>query len=240
MSPPLNEAQAARVERHTGMVREVARRVVRSVGARILSVEELESVGNEALVQAAMRYDPSGPASFATYAHYRVYGAMIDAVRKRTPHHRHQQRAFVRLTATQDLLRQAAEDHASHRAAGQYIPLMHRVGLARELVRKAVIAVRLSEPEPRSFDCMANDQPNPEQLLLDVDQRRRLWSLVAELDTHERDLIEAIYVHGRTMKDYAAAIGTSTSTVSRRHARILDRLNKRMLAQDRSAATVRE
>ena len=238
MSPPLNEAQAARVERHTGLVRDIARRVVRNVGARMMSVEELESVGNEALVQAAMRYDPSNPASFATYAHYRVYGAMIDALRKRTPGRRQQQRALVRLSATQDLLRQAAEDHAGQRAAGQQLTLEQRVELARELVRRAAVAVRLSEPEPRSFDSVAADEPDPEQLLLDADQRRRLWTLVAELDTHERDLIDALYMQGRTMKDYAEAIGTSVSTISRRHARIVDRLSKRMLAQDRTSVAM--
>ena len=83
MSPPLTDAQAARVERHTGLVRDTARRVARNCGVRFMSLEELESVGNEALVQAAMRYDPTSPASFATFAHYRVYGAMIDALRKR-------------------------------------------------------------------------------------------------------------------------------------------------------------
>lgn len=236
MSPPLNEAQAARVERHTGLVRDIARRVARNHGARMMSVEELESVGNEALVQAAMRYDPSSPASFATYAHYRVYGAMIDALRKRTPGRRQQQRALVRLAATQDLLHQAAEDHAAQRAAGEQLTLERRVELARDLVRRAATAVRLSEPEPRAFDSVAAEQPDPEQLLLDADQRRRMWSLVAELDTHERDLIDALYMQGRTMKDYAEAIGTSVSTISRRHARIVARLSKRVAAQDRSTA----
>src|SRR5690606_28856929 len=202
-----NEAQAARVERHTALVRDIARRVVRNVGARLVTLEELESVGNEALVQAAMRYDPNGPASFATYAHYRIYGAMLDALRKRTPGRRQQQRALVRLATTQDLLQQAAEDHASQRAAGQQLTLEQRVEMARELVRRATVAVRLSEPEPRGFESVADEHPDPEQLLLDADQRRRLWGLVAELDTHERDLIDALYLQGRTMKQYAEAIG---------------------------------
>jgi RNA polymerase sigma factor for flagellar operon FliA len=233
MSPPLNEAQAARVERHTGLVRDIARRVARNVGIRVLSLEELESVGNEALVQAALRYDPNSPASFATYAHYRVYGAMIDALRKRTPGRRQHQRALVRLSATQELLRQVAEDQAAQRSAGQQQTLEQRIELARALVRKAAMAVRLSEPEPRSFETLAADEPDPEQLMLDSDQRRRMWSLVAELDTHERDLIDAIYVQGRTMKDYAAELGTNISTISRRHAKIVERLSKRMIALDR-------
>lgn len=233
MSPPLTDAQAARVERHTGMVRDIARRVAHSVGVRLMTVEELESVGNEALVQAAIRYDSSSPASFVTFAHYRVYGAMIDALRKRTPGVRQRQRALTRLATTQELLRQAAEDQAAQRAAGQQPTLEQRIELARELVRKAAITVQLSEPVSRSFESVAAEQPDPEQLLLDADQRQRMWSLIAELDSHERDLIEAIYVHGHSMKDYAAEIGTSVSTISRRHSRIVERLTKRMLALDR-------
>ena len=83
MSPPLSDEQAARVERHTDLVRKLARRVAREIG--VMAVDELESVGNEALVRSAMRYDPESAATFSTYAHYRVRGAMIDEVRKRTP-----------------------------------------------------------------------------------------------------------------------------------------------------------
>jgi len=237
VSPPLTDAQAARVERHAHLVRDIARRVARSVGVRTMTLEELESAGNEALVQAAMRYDPTSPASFTTFAHYRVYGAMIDALRKRTPGLRQHQRAVVRLANTQDLLRQAAEDQAASRAAGQQPSLEQRIERARDLVRKATIAIRLSEPVTRSFEAVAAEQPDPEQLLLDADQRERMWSLVAELDSHERDLIEALYVHGRTMKEYAAEIGTSVSTISRRHSRIVERLTKRMLALDRGRLT---
>lgn len=233
MSPPLTDAQAARVERHTSLVRETARRVSRRVGSRLFSVEELESIGNEALVQAAMRYDPNAGASFATFAHYRIYGAMIDAVRKRTPGLRNRQRALLRLAATQDLLRQAAEDQAGHRASGQQQTLEQRIEAARELVRKTTMAMCLAEPTSRSFERIAAEQPDPEEQLLDQDVRRRLWSMVAELDGHERELIEAIYEHGRTMREYAAEIGTSTATVSRRHARIVDRLSKRAAALER-------
>ncbi len=233
MSPPLSDAQATRVERHTELVRATARRVSRRVGDRHISVEELESVGNEALVRAAMRYDPEAGASFATYAYYRVHGAMIDALRKRTPGVRRRKQALIRLSTTQALLEQAAEDQAAQRAAGQRLTLEQRVEAARELVRKASVAVRLSEPAPQGFERIAADDPDPEAALLDVDRRRQLWALVAELDDHERDLVEALYEQGLTMRSYAEQIGTSVATVSRRHARIVGLLGKRIAARER-------
>jgi RNA polymerase sigma factor for flagellar operon FliA len=213
------------------LVRATARRVSASVGTKYLTVEELESAGFEALVEAAMRYEPDSAASFATFAHYRVYGAMIDAFRKRSPGHRAQQRALVRLTATQALLQQAGEDQARQRSAGHHAALEQRVESARALVSRAALAVCLAEPS-EEYEAVATDQPDPEQLLLDADTRRRMWSLIDQLDEHERALIHAIYERGRSMKDYAEEIGTSIATISRRHARIVDLLGKRMRASE--------
>jgi len=232
MSPPLTPDQTARIERHTRIVRTIARRVIRSAGTDLLNADELTSVGNEALVQAAMRYDPSGTASFATFAQYRVYGAMIDAIRKRTPGRRNQKRALIRLEATQALLGQSAEDQAAQRAAGHTSSLEERVDMARELVRKAAIAVRLSEPTSVRVDGLAADGPDPEELLVSADERDRVWSLVEELEPGERALLEAIYVEGRTMKELAAELKTTGSTISRRHTRIIERLTKRVRAKE--------
>jgi RNA polymerase sigma factor for flagellar operon FliA len=230
MSPPLSDEQAARVERHTDLVRKLARRVAREIG--VVSVDELESVGNEALVRSAMRYDPDGAASFSTYAHYRVRGAMIDEARKRTPGRRKYKRALVRLEATQALLVEAAETQQAQARSGQRQTLEQRVEIARELVRRAAVAVCLSEPEERVDDEVAAQEPDPEQLLLDADVRTRLWELVGELDAEQRALVEALYVHGLQMKDIAAQLGISIATISRRHGRIVELLGKRARARD--------
>ena len=155
MSPPLSDEQAARVEAHTKLVHRAAHQVYAHTS--VLSFEELESVGNEALVRAAMRYDPSSPASFATYAHYRVRGAMIDAIRARTPGRRKQKRALSRLQATQALLSEAAEDQAARRSAGDLQTLTQRVAAARELVRRASMVIEMSESVPVSTDVVAAD-----------------------------------------------------------------------------------
>jgi RNA polymerase sigma factor FliA len=230
MSPPLSDEQAARVERHTDLVRKLARRVAREIG--VINVDELESVGNEALVRSAMRYNPDGAASFSTYAHYRVRGAMIDEVRKRTPGRRKYKRALVRLEATQALLVEAAETQQAHARSGQRQTLEQRVEVARELVRRAAVAVCLSEPEERVVDEVAAQEPDPEQLLLDADVRSRLWELVDELDADQRALVDALYVQGLQMTDIAAQLGTSIATVSRRHSRIVELLGKRARARD--------
>ena len=229
MSPPLSEEQARSVERHTALVAKLARAVAR--GGATISVEELESVGNEALVRCAMRYRPETGASFATYAHYRVRGAMIDAIRKRSPGRRRQQRALARLEATQALLSEAADGEAARRSSGQRQTLEQRVEAATALVRKAAIAIQLSEPDSRRLAEVEAGEPDPETELVRADTREQLWSLVDQLDPEQRALVEAIYVEGQTMRQLATELGISVATVSRRHARIIDSLGKRARAR---------
>lgn len=235
-APSLNREQAIRVEVHTDLVRTIARRVVRQVGTRLLSLEEFESAGYEALVNAAMRYDPTRPTTFAAFAHYRVYGAMIDELRRHTPARRKHERALVRLAAVQKLLSQAAKDQTAREAAEGGDSLEQRVELARQTVRRAALAVCLSEPDTRvTFERIAATEANPEQALRVADERRRLQDLINELEPSERVIIEGIYLLGLCMTDLATELGTSIATISRRHARILDRLAKRALAQERGS-----
>lgn len=231
MSPPLTPQQSARVEAHAALVHRLARQVYRSV--KTLTVEELESAGNEALVEAVLRYDPDGAASFATFAHYRVRGAMIDALRRRTPGLRANQRALVRLQAAQAVLRQAAEDNdAQLRFASDRRTLEARVATARGLVRRTAMVMRMAQPDNAKLDRVADDRTDPELKAVRADRRTKLWAWIHELPPDDRQLIEAVYVHGRTMKEVAHELGTSNATISRRHARILDRLAERARTEE--------
>lgn len=228
---PLTPEQSARAAAHIGLVRGVARRVLGIVGAHILSFDELESVGYEGLVWAAMRYEPGGPASFATFAYRRVYGAMIDAVRKQTLGRRRYERAEARLHVSDRRLSEAAED----RSAGQRVLLERRVQKADRSVGRASIALLLSTPDSITFEGVAANGPNPEQALIAAETYRGLMTLVSELEPQERELIEGLYLHERQMLEFAAERGTSCATISRRHARIIQCLRKRLLAQERGS-----
>lgn len=229
MSPPLTDEQAARVARHTTLVERIARMVHRQID--VFDVDELASVGNEALVGAAMRYDPSSGASFSTYAHYRIRGAMLDAIRSARPAGRRQARAQIRLEQCQALLHQASEDQrvreAAHRAT-----LEQRVATARDLLRKAAMISVMSECQGAALDEIDEPAPDPEHALLDHESRARAAALVDELEPTERRLVDAIYRTGQTMAQYAAEKGTSSATISRRHAKILERLAKRARARE--------
>jgi RNA polymerase sigma factor for flagellar operon FliA len=154
-------------------------------------------------------------------------------MRKRRPARRTEKRALVRLEATEALLREAAEDQQARRASGSRRSLEQRVAAAREIVRRAALAVRMSEAAAEGLDQApaAPDQADPEHRLGAADEKARLWALVDELDPQARAIVEAVYLHGRSMTALAEELGVSVATVSRRHSRILDRLGKRLKAE---------
>ncbi len=66
---------------HIALVHKIARLVRHELGATCVELGDLEGAGMVGLMEAAWRFDDSRGASFATFASYRIRGAMIDAAR---------------------------------------------------------------------------------------------------------------------------------------------------------------
>ena len=66
---------------HLPLVREIARRVARAAG--LADTGDLEAYGLEGLLTAARRFRFGRGVKFATFASYRIRGAMIDGQRQR-------------------------------------------------------------------------------------------------------------------------------------------------------------
>lgn len=203
-SRALSAEQRARVEAFAPRVAQIARSLRRLVG---IAPDECESAGYEALARAALRYDPSSGVPFSAYAFYRVRGAMIDAARNAFPDHKRARRALLALEVTQELAEQRLRPGDDPRRHGE------RAAEAAELVREVTTAVVLSR-------LYAGDDGDG----FDPEARLSLRALIERCDDDERALIDAVYVRGLTMTEIAAELGTSVSTISRRHQRLLRRL----------------
>lgn len=217
--PALTPEQSAWVERAAPKVAIIARSIRRMLPeARI---DELESAGYEGLVQAALRYDPESGVAFGAFAHYRIRGAMIDWFRSQSPGLRRHKRALRALQASQSLLERAGEPQGDDRRA-----LEDRVAAARRLVERtatSILAARAMTKEPEELA----GSSNPEQAVIDDELRNRLGAVLADLTEDETALVEAIYRRGESMRELAKQAGVNTSTISRRHAKVIDKLAKR-------------
>lgn len=208
----LDAMQKILVAGAAGRVPHIARGLRQLLGG--IGFDECESAGYEALVRAALRYDPSTGVPFMAFAYQRVRGAMVDAAREACPDRRRLARMVRLIEATAGL---AAPPTAT---AGDPRTLAERVEAAAAIVRQVTTAVVLS----RAAAEVDSGQPDLEAWMVDEQTRGRLRRAIDRCDADEQAMIEALYFRGLSMHAYAEESGISASTVSRRHARVLKRL----------------
>ena len=222
----LTAEQRRLVERAAPSVAALAR--VLSYRMPHVSVDDLRSAGYEGLVHAATRFDPSEGVPFRAFAHYRVRGAMIDAARRAEPNVRRRTRAQRALEASQALLEQAQKAHGPTDSAEQRT-LKERVQAASDLVAQLTTAVLVSKIGPRDPDTISDAQRDDAlDAIIEGEAKRALHEAIDESDEEDRAMIKALYFEGASMGDFARSIGKNKSTVSRRHARVLERLGARL------------
>jgi RNA polymerase sigma factor for flagellar operon FliA len=221
------------VETHLELVRKAAGMIHKRVG-QYVELEELVSLGNEGLTEAAQRYDASRGATFSTFAWYRVQGAMIDGLRRTTNLPR---RVWAKLTA----LRAAGEylEHRSERDAGAA-----KTGapppdsLAR--IKDAMSAIRTMYT--LSLDGLVeagaefdSGVPAVEEHVETHRVRSKIAQALATLPDKERALMTKHYYEGKNLVEASSELGISKSWASRLHAQAVERL--RAMLEDEVGST---
>lgn len=219
----MDDAQrAALVAQHLDLPRRAARLVFPRVRDH-MEFEELVSLGNLGLAEAAERFDATGGASFRTFAWYRVQGAILDGTRRNTHLPRRVWAKLTALTASAEYLEAASTRADAARAAGDVRTTADRL---RE-VQAAIGAIRtvyLVSLDGVGDDALPSDEARPEERLGRQRQAAALRAALDRLPERERQLLHAHYVDGLTLLDAGAAMGLSKSWASRLHARAVDHL----------------
>lgn len=217
--PRLNSEQRAMVAKAAPRVPQIARSMRHLLGG--ISFEECESAGYEALVRAALRYDPSLGVPFIAYAYRRTRGAMLDAARQASPNRRRLARA-IRLVEAADA---ASEAQAAPAQAGDPRVLAERVEAAAAMIREITAAVVMTKLVPADTDRLADgESPGADEVVADAQTRAHVAAAMDRCEPDERAMLDALYFRNLSMHEYAEEVGVNVSTVSRRHSRALRKL----------------
>jgi RNA polymerase sigma factor for flagellar operon FliA len=188
--------------------------------------DELTSLGDLGLAEAASRWDPDGGASFATFAWYRVQGAMLDGIRRSTALPRRVWAQLVALRAAGEYLEARLLQEQALRRQGQPAP----AGTAEQLreVQDAAASVEaIYTVTTRSFDEDAHSPEAGEPIEAALDRkalRARVQAALAALPERERALVEKHYLEGKNLLEAGEELGISKSWASRLHAQAVGRL----------------
>jgi RNA polymerase sigma factor for flagellar operon FliA len=208
------------VQDNLDLVRRAAALIFPRVRGHV-AFEELVAIGNAGLAEAAQRYDPARGVAFATFAWYRVSGAIVDELRRATQLPR---RTWARLTAL--------------RAAGAYLEQeVGRGAPARETalaeLQRAMSAIRtmyvlsLEALRAGGFDA-EGDAAAPGDRLDATRLTRQLGDALAALPERERALLQKHYFEDKSLTAAGAELGMSKSWASRTHAQAIDRLRAKL------------
>jgi RNA polymerase sigma factor for flagellar operon FliA len=213
------------VERHLDLARRAAAMIHPRVREHV-AFEELVALANAGLAEAAIRYDPRRGVSFATFAWYRVNGAIIDGLRKATHLPRRTWARLIALRAASDYLEHRADRDrgAAQRGAA---PAAGADALAQ--VKQAMSAIQtmyvtsLETMRDGGFD-IEDGTPEPASRLDTSRLAARLRKAIETLPAKERALMTKHYWEGKNLLEAGAELGMSKSWASRLHAQAVEKL----------------
>ena len=213
------------MERHLDLARRAAA-IVHPRVREYVTFEELVSLASAGLVEAASRFEPARGIQFATFAWYRVNGAIVDGLRKSTQLPRRTWAKLVALRAANEYLENRVE---RERGATERGSASTTTAEALSAVKQAMSAIRtmyltsLETMREDGFDVAGDGPALPDR----IDSGRmatRLREAIAALPDKERALVTKHYWEGKNLLEAGAELGMSKSWASRLHAQAVERL----------------
>lgn len=212
----------SRIEANQGMVISLAKSIHRKLPAQF-GMEDLVAYGQLGLAEAARSFEEGRGASFATFAYYRIRGAIYDGISKMSWNSyaariqaKYQRMANEAMAASG--VDRPADATAEENAA--------RLGQTTE--KLAVIYLASHGDETRdALSGMADTRNQPPEGRLEREEIQQLVTrMLASLAPQEQQLMQLTYFEGMTLKEAGEAMGRSKSWASRLHQAILERLSR--------------
>jgi RNA polymerase sigma factor for flagellar operon FliA len=200
------------VEDHLDLPRRLAALIFKRV-RRHVELDDLIAFGNTGLVDAARRFDSTRHVSFETFAWYRVYGAIIDGVRRLAPLPRDTWRALASLRRERARITRADPSET-------ITMLDVQIAATGRVYSVAFDEAAISTATPVTRD--------PAEVI-DIERSSiRACEAIGRLPRPQRDLLRKHYWQDKDLLTAGAELGRSKSWASRNHAEALDRLRHDM------------
>ena len=226
------------------MVRYIASRKVRELPAHC-ELDDLESAGLVALLEAIDRFDPAKGASFEQYAWTRVAGSLVDELRKQDWASRSVRREGRRLERARDSF------FARHGITPTEAELAAELGTTVAVLRATIEDIERSDVG--SLNALAHGvedgtlvevgetiqapqgECEPESTLLGADRSGAVRTAIDRLSERERHVLALVHVQELPGAEIGRMLGVSESRVSQIPTGIRSKLKHQLDAYDAAA-----
>jgi len=191
-------------------------------------LENLKSAGKLGLVEAARHFDPSRQVEFASYAAFRIRGAVIDELRRNCPLPQHMLQRVGRV-------RKARQQLPAHSTVDD---LSIAAGLSHRETLECLAAMQLTRPirldRAHETTCPVADEPakEPDAVAERNELKRILQEAIQELPERARLVVTLYYSEELLLKEIGQVLGLSEARVCRILNATLDSLRNSLLAKD--------
>jgi len=215
-------------------VRFIARRIHERLPKHV-PLEDLVHAGVLGLMDALNKFDRAKHVQFASYAKFRIRGAILDSLRELDWSPRELRRKARRIDEVYaqlscELSRTPTEPELAARLGMDLHQLQLLLG---ELDGLEVGSLRIESPRDGKEEDLCEYLPNaPEDnpffLCLRSEMKQLLTKVIAELPEKERQVLALYYYEELTMKEVGSAMGIGESRVSQIHTLAVIRMRARL------------
>lgn len=214
------------VEHHLHLVQSIAAKLRRRLG-RTMEPGDLVGYGTQGLIEAAKHFDPRHGTAFATFAYYRIRGAIFDGMRTMGWYSRGDYARFRAEERANEYVAAACEREAAEKSADPARPAKDKAEVLQDIadILSGVATVHITSMEA------AEDVPDerftaPDEAAAEAEGRGRVRAALAKLPEKERRLMELYYFADMNLEDAGKKLGLSKSWACRLHTRAVNRMRE--------------
>jgi len=181
---------------------------------------DLISIGYEELVKLAHRYDPKLNDNFWGYAQKRIYGAMLDFLRKLDTLSRGDRKLVKQI----DKIIQDYVCKYNHEPSDEYLSEM--LGVDVEKIRSARVANEIHSVMP--IEDQLNYFDNVEKKVEEEELLNAVKKVLKTLPEKEQLVIQLYYFEEFSLKEIADILEVSESRVSQIHKKVIKKIREKL------------
>jgi RNA polymerase sigma factor for flagellar operon FliA len=176
--------------------------------ARSAELADMVADAKLGLVQASVRYEDDRAVEFATFAYYRIRGAIFDGLRRS---------GKLSTKSSAEVEREAAADQGVE-ISGEVLEADGGVRSGREAYGIAINEAVASMIAGFTYELIQQEDAvsNPEDALIEEDEKYRVNRAIDELEVEDAHLLRALFYEGKRQEDLAPELNLTRSAVSKR------------------------